>query len=332
MSNDTCALYLIFSHEHQDQLLRLVRSIRSLSPNSVIAIHHDPSKELLDSTLFSEGQGIHIIPDSIHGEWGDFSLVEQYLHAINWCRHNVAFNWLITLTGLCYPAMQLDIFEEQLKNTDYDAFVNHFDAFDPTHWPKGTGINRYLFAYFKISRNMYYYKVPVIFRTFLHRVRISFNNSQPFFRLISMPRGAATRFGVRRLFFPFSKGFTICGGRQMLNLNSKAVNAIFSFLNKNPGYIAYSRKTLIPDESFFTSILANDRNLNVSNEVLRYIKWPKNIQHAGSVAVITPEEVNEVITSEKPFALKFDSRINSAALDLMDEYLSKTIEIESLDL
>ena len=85
-------LYLIFSHDNREQLTRLVSAIRQLSKHSLIAIHHDPTKFTIDASLFARfnnrtpSNNIYIIPDSIRGEWGDFSLVEQYLHALNWCQ------------------------------------------------------------------------------------------------------------------------------------------------------------------------------------------------------------------------------------------------------
>ena len=106
----------------------------------------------------------------------------------------------------------------------------------------------------------------------------------------------------------------------MLNLNRKACQYVFDFLERNPEYEDYFRRALIPDEGFFTSILANDRHLRVCNDVLRYIKWPKAIG-APSVAVIARDEVNEAIQSGAPFGLKFDSRLDPAALDYIDEVL-----------
>jgi hypothetical protein len=314
-------LYLIFSHDHQEQLSRLVVSIRRLSSRAAIAIHHDPNKAPLDITLFSDVPNVHIIPDPIHGEWGDFSLVEQYLHSFKWCLANLSFDWIVTLTGLSYPIMPLEKFEAYLEKSEFDAFVYYFDAFDPLQWPKGTGTRRYLFTYFNLPRNPYYYKVPAFLRAALSRIRVAFNQNQPFFRIVPMPRGGSTRLGIRRWKLPFDKNFMICGGRQMLNMNRGTLYRVFSYLSDNPRYMDYAKRTLIPDESFFTSIVSNEPSLRVCNDVLRYIKWPLDRTHAASVAVITKSEVDEVVHSGKPFALKFDSRIDADALDIVDVFL-----------
>lgn len=314
-------LYLVFSHHHQEQLLRLVTTIRQLSPNGIIVIHHDPSGERLNTLPYADKENIHIIPHPVCGQWGDFSLVEQYLHSFRWCLENLDFDWLVTITGLSYPIMQLQKFESYLEHSENDAYAYHFNAFDPNHWPEGTGKKRYLFAYFKLPKNPYYYKLPSNIKAALGSYRIRFNQIQPFFRIISMPRGGATRLGVRRWRLPFNKRFTIYGGRQMININRKALDEIFSFLNENKKYISYSKRTLIPDESFFLNILCNSPNLNVCNDILRHIKWPDNINHASSVDVILSDEVEKAIQSGNPFALKFDVKIDPKSLDIVDKFL-----------
>ena len=318
-------LYLIFSHGRQQPLQRLARAIHQLSPNALIVIHHDPTQEESDHDLCAEIPRVHFIPDPVRGEWGDYSLVEQYLHSLRWCLDNLDWDWLCTLTGLSYPINSLSEFDSKLAESEHDAFIRHFDAFDPGPWPKGvvpkgTGETRYWFRYFKLPKFPYWHNVPARLRGFLSKARQMFNVSQPFFRIIPMPRGGKTRFGVRRFRLPFPPGFTLCGGRQMLNLNREACRHVFDFLENNPGYERYFRQVLIPDEGFFTSILANDHQLSISNNVLRYIKWPKGTG-ASSGAVITRDEIDVVTQSGAPFGLKFDAQLDLAALDYIDEIL-----------
>jgi len=148
-------LYLIFSHDNTEQLRRLAGAIRQLSPHSLIGIHHDPTKFTVDASLFNGIDNVHVIPNPIRGEWGDFSLVAQYLHALKWCGDNLEFDWLITITGLSYPVKLLTEFEDDLSTSEFDAYIYHFDAFDPSHWPSGTAETRYLFRYFRLPTFAY---------------------------------------------------------------------------------------------------------------------------------------------------------------------------------
>lgn len=317
-------LYLIFSHDHQEQLARLVRTIRNLSPNSLIAIHHDPTKSSLDIKLFADTNNVHIIPNPVRGEWGDYSLVEQYLHAMRWCITSLAFDWLCTITGLRYPIKPLLDFEASLEETVYDAFVYHFDAFDPDHWPKGTAKRATSLSTTSYRAFPSYYKIPLRIRTVLTKTRTIFNRMQPLFRIISMPRNCKTRFGIRRLRTPIENKLKLYGGRQMLNLNWYALERLFRFIDENPSWVTFSKRTLIPDELFFNSIIANDSELRVCNDALRFIKWPK--LHAASVAVITHDELSDALKSKAPFGLKFDSRVDSLAIDQVDVLLGLSID------
>jgi len=317
-------LYLIFSHENQAQVVRLAGAIRQLSANALIVIHHDPSKEVFEPATLLRIPGMRLIPNPLPGEWGDYSLVEQYLHALRWCRNNAEFEWLCTLTGLSYPLVRLGDFERMLLTSEYHAFVRYFDAFDPGPypkgvWPRGTGETRYLFRYFKLPRFRHYYLLPTWVKSRLAAACEALNLSS-LIRIAPLPRGARTRVGVRRMRLPFDNDFKIYAGRQMLNLNVRALDKVLAFVDSHPQYEAFFRRTLIPDESFFVSILANDRDLNVRNDVQRFILWPKGIG-ASSVGVITAGEVDIATRSGAPFGLKFDTRVAPDALDLLDSML-----------
>jgi hypothetical protein len=312
-------LYLIFSHDNIEQLVRLVASIRQLSPHALISIHHDPRHSILDLELFALIPDVYLVPQPIPGEWGDFSLVAQYLHAMKWCLNNLNFDWLVSITGLSYPIKPLTEFEEKLELSEFDAYVYHFDAFDPGHWPVGTAETRYLFRYIKLPKFYYYYKLPLGVRNRLVKWRVWLNAAQPLFRIVPMPRGAPTRLGIRRWLRPDRNGFRLYAGRQMLNIKRSVLSRIFEFIEKNPSWLVSQRRALIPDESFFNSIIVNDSKIKVCNDVLRYIKWPPD--HAASVAAIKHEEVDEVMQSGAAFALKLDSRIDPLSLDKIDNYL-----------
>ena len=314
-------LYLIFSHDHQPQLARLAQTIRRLSPQAEIAIHHDPQLAPLQVALFPAEWGVRIVPNPVRAEWGRYSLVEQYLHAFRWSIENLEFDWIVTLTGLTYPIRPLDHFEGMLAASAADGFVYHFDADDPAHWPSGTARTRLSFRYFTVPRFAYWHRVPSRLRSWLRHARIAFNANQPLIRIAPRPRGLKTLLGLRRTALPLPSGWRLQGGRQMLNLTADALRTVLRFVDANPAYCNWMRMGLCPDESFFTTILANSPALQLVNDVQRAIWWPPGVEHAASVAVITSNDLPEVLRQSAPFALKFDSRMDPHALDLIDEQL-----------
>ncbi len=307
-------LYLIFSHDHQPQVARLALIIRRLSPDAEIAIHHDPQLAPFDASLLRDEWRVRLIPDPVRAVWGGFSQVEQYLHAFRWSLSHLEFDWVITLSGFTYPIHPLEGFEAMLASSGMDAFVYHFDAYDPNHWPIGTAATRLQFHYFKFPKFRYWHRVPAPVRAGLQRLRVWLNAHQSLIRIVPRPRGVSTQLGIRRLRRPFGGRLKLQGGRQFLNLNVKALRVLLRFVDLNPEWTAYMRTCLNSDETFFTTILANAPHLSIDNDVQRFIRWPRGVQHAASGAVITADEIPEVLQSAAPFARKLDSRIDARAL------------------
>lgn len=316
------ACYLIFSHDWQPQLARLATTISRLSPNALVVIHHDPSKQALDPGLFSHLANLHIVPAPVPGRWGQYSQVEQQLHALRYCVENTTWDWVITLSGQSYPLQPLADFERMLAQAPCDAFVRHLavETWASGLLPRGEGQKRYSYRYFNLPRFAHYYLLPAGAKRLLEALRAGLNEVQPLLRIITLP-GSHPRLGVRRwVQKPLGEDFRLCVGRPPLQMNRRTCEYVLEYIDSNPAYAAYFRTTLLPDEGFFTSLLANASHLRVTNDALRYIKWNRGAG-ASRGAVITPDEVPAALESGKPFGLKFDMTAAPKCLDMIDEHL-----------
>jgi len=311
-------VYLIFSHVNPDQVLRLARALRRHSEDSYIAIHHDPSNSALETEQLRGIDRAYVVPAPIRGQWGDFSLVEQYLHALTWCRRHLDADWVVILTGQSYPLRPLGDFERQLAEAPFDAYVNPFEAMGTKEWPPGTARTRYFFRYFRLPRFAYWHRLPRGLREALRRSRQRINASQSLIRVVPMPRGAPTRLGIRRISTPFGASLKLYGGSQLMTLGRAAIEYALTFAAQNPWYTEYFRSTIIPDEVFFVTLLANNPGIRLGRDTSRFINWPRDQPDAASVAVIRREQLGEVRAGGAYFALKFDDRVDSGALDALD--------------
>ena len=315
-------LYLIFSHINPAQVVRLAGAIRQLSPRSKVVIHHDSSKSTFEPVNLTGLDSVYLIENPVTCEWGDFSQVQQYLHAFQWCRERIPeFDWVITLTGQSYPIRPLDDFELKLEHSGDEGFLYFFEASDPTHWPLGTSHNRHYYTYYQLPRFPYWYRVPSLAREFLQSVRKQFNLTQSLIRIMPFPKSQLTRIGFRRLPIPFPTGHRLFGGRQNMTLSRRSVEYVIEYCENNPDYVKFFRRTLNPDESFFLSILLNRDDFRFRNDLPLFTKWPRGERHAASCAIIETGDLPEILASGKYFALKFDQTIDAEPLSTIDRRL-----------
>jgi hypothetical protein len=299
--------------------VRLATTIRRLSPASLIAVHHDLVGDPFDPQLLQPIGEAHMAPERTRVEWGHFTIVDAILRTTAWLLQNFDFEWLIILSGQDYPLTPLGPFESELRSGAFDAYFEHFEAHDPSHWPEGTAFQRYYFQYLRLPRNPYFYKLPGALRQLLTWGRRAINAHQGIVRVMPRMRNSPAKLGIRSLRPPFSSTFPCWGGQNHLNLSRKCVVAIQRFAQERPEIVDYYRNTYLPEESFVHTTLLN-LEFRVSPEMFRYVHWG-NAKHAASPGVIRRGDIAAAIASKKPFGRKFDTRVDPTALDEVDRLL-----------
>lgn len=309
-------VYAIFSHINPRQVIRLVRTLRALSPHAHIVVHHDPGYPPLAAEQVEEAGG-RLIPDPVAGEWGDFSQVLQHLYVMRWCRDHLDFEWFITLTGQTYPIKALADFESTLARAPYDAFVEHFDAYDPAVWPSGEAARRYHYRFIQLPKFRYWHRLPTVVRERVPGLIRAFNAAQALVRIFTYPKGLRTRLGLLTIRRPFgNERLQLVGANQNTNYRRKAIEFLLSYVDANLGYSAYFRRTALPDETFFATVLCSHQALRVANDNLRHIHWAGPQSATGGV--LTVRELSDLETSPAWFALKFDQDTDPEILDILD--------------
>jgi hypothetical protein len=308
-------LYLIASHTNPDQVLRLVQTIRANSSNAFILIHHDEASSKLDRSAFESMRQVHILDNSISVKWGEFSLVEMELYCINWLFANsIQFDWLIFLSGQDYPIKSFSEIEQFLDTTEYDGFMEYFLATEPyqastqtrLRWKPDTGFKRFFYRYYKLP-------LPSSFNSLLFRLGRIINLLQSLITLVVDRHGA--KLGVR-CNTPFNNAFQCYAGSQWHTLSYRCVEYIREFVQQNPAIVNHYRCTLIPDESFFQTILLNHSLWNILNHNKRYIDW-----NGSKPAILTTQDFDRLISSDCHFARKLDLTIDAQLFDRLDQHI-----------
>jgi hypothetical protein len=312
-------LYLIASHQHPEQLVRLVRALHPDGSNSQVVIHHDRAQSPLDPSLFTDFTNVHILEKTIAVQWGEFSMVEMELHCIDWIiQHQLEFDWLVFLSGQDYPIQPIGQIEHFLETTQYDGFMEYFLAEKPPEnpapnglqWQSKTGIQRFFYHYHHLTSIR-------ICKSILFRISRWVNGNQPWFNLV-VDRNAA-KLGIRYQNPPFHDTFQCYAGSQWYILSRACIQAIHGFVKYHPEVIDYYRKTIIPDESLIQTIVLNHPQFQILNDNKRYLVW--NSQSKPDV--LKAKDFEQLIASKHFFARKFDQISDRRILDLLDQHLSR---------
>jgi hypothetical protein len=306
-------LYLIQTHKNPDQIYRLVKTIRKSSPSSTIVISHDSNSPPLDSENFCDlpGEPVHCL--YAQSGRGDLSLVLAYLETLEWIyKQNIKFDWLVNLSGQCYPTQPLHYLENLLSETDYDGFLEYFELFSGNvPWTLKKSQDRYLYHYWRSGFLLSKWQ-----RAILKPLKIIVNGTQPFLRLhwyndrLMLGRRAAD---------PFGHKFVGYGGSYFHILSDQCVKFLYTFTNSEDGkkMIEFYKKTWVPVESFLQTVLMSNGSFKFYNHNKRYINW--NVTSSGHPGIITSKHYSDMTKDEIFFARKFDMIKDSEILDKLDQ-------------
>jgi hypothetical protein len=308
----TRVVYLVLSHKHPRQVARLVRRLRPEGSDAHVVLHHDESASHIDAALLQGIGNVHRIP-ARPVAWGDFSHVAAILRGLRWARNHLDFDWLVLLSGQDYPIRPVPETEALLSATEFDGFVKGSVVGSGPNTDR-EGFRRYFYRYYHVPWSSSLHPSSAQDQGPVGHAARQMRDAQSFFSLKTAPAGVYV--GVRRLRTPFSREFPCYRGSTWFTLSSRCVEAIDSFTKANPSYVRTYRRTRSAAESFIITILLNDRRFNLSSDHLRYIRFRG---HRPNPEILTADDLDELLSSGKYFARKFDMDLDAEILDLLDE-------------
>lgn len=304
--------YLIQTHKEPDQIDRLVRRIKSLTPTAQILISHDFTHCDLERSRFEDLSDVDIIAS--RGGRGNFAIVQSYLDGIQWLLDTGSdFSWLINLSGQDYPIQPLAQVEQFLSQTDYDGFVHHFKVFsNQSPWKRNEGYSRYKYRYRTVVSTL-----PDWQKKLLKPVKI-LNYIQPFFR-VNFSYGVTL--GLRTP-VPFDENFVCYGGSFLCTLSRNCIEYLHNFVASNPEIVHYYQGVAIPDECFIQTVLINSRLFKLCNDCKRYFDFSET--RDGHPRILSTIDFPALTQSQAHFARKFDPAHDEQILELIDRQLLET--------
>ncbi|HTJ27017.1 MAG TPA: beta-1,6-N-acetylglucosaminyltransferase [Candidatus Limnocylindria bacterium] len=298
-------VYFIASHTNPDQVARLVRRLRRDSPNALVLIHHDESQSHLGAERFAGDANVVVMPESVAVEWGQFSQVELVLRGIDaLLATGRDFDWVVLLSGQDYPIRPIAEFETDLARLGDGAIA---------YEEQTALLDRYVLSWHRLPRWLENRITNALFS------RLSrFNARQPFVRFVSGRVGC--QIGVRTARSPFGATLRPYKGTTWWTLSRRCIDYVRTYVRDNPSFVDwYRRRTLMPDESFFQTILFNAGIFRLRNDDGRFVRWEP--PEAPSPVTLRAVDLDAVLASGKYFGRKFDERVDAAVLDRLDAHL-----------
>jgi hypothetical protein len=332
MTSVTHVTYAIVAHSREQQLLRLVRVLRTESPNSSVVIHWDRESPPLDWAPFLELGNVFLVEDPVHPQWGAFEMVAAVVRSMRTAAERTAFDWFVLLSGQDYPVAPLERIERELADSGCDAFLDAQRIASGRlafRWRRSADTRlgrRYYFAYWPLPS--FGGGLPWRIRGAIHRAAFLVDAHQPFLALWPMPSGVPWRVGVRRVRTPFSPQRPCRTGSAWFNLSRRGVERVLERAGQRSPLVRHYRSTVLVDESFFHTLVCGEPDLAVKFDTCRFEVWEET-ESPLHPDPLTVARLDEMLGCGKHFARKFDQKIDSDVMDRIDEHRRRLGALEA---
>jgi len=292
--------YIIIAYKNLGQVQRLIGRLDDRDSHFVIMldVKVTPSEVAAFEAATVNKDRVQVVHKLSIG-WGRFSLTQANILGLQELfAREISFDYVFSLSGQDYPIVSRERIRKALEEAKGASFLEH-DPFPIHKWIDGGKGRIY-------SWNIFLWK----------RFALQLPKA-------TVPRHALTRMIYATLSAPvpwrcaLPNGMHPFGGSMHWILSREAALYVRDYLLGHPEYVTRFRATLVSDEIFFQTILANSplRGKLINNDQ-HYLCWPG--EHAASPAVLTMRGLPAIQASGMLFARKFDSTKDPDLLDAMD--------------
>jgi Core-2/I-Branching enzyme len=289
--------FILVTYKSPQQIIRLIEKLNQMFDHPPMACHHDFLKSELPLDAISKN--VSIVYPHLRTGWGSFTVVESMISALKLLYEaNNSPNWFIFLSEADYPIKSANKIINDLTSSQYDVHMHHeeinYNAYE-SDWQKMC-FDRYCTMKFRAS--------------FLNK------KLRLYERTISLRHPWLTK-----PFLPFSQNLRCFAGEHWFCANRQAAEYLIEFHRSKPALANHYRRlekfTIIPEESYYHTVLCNAPHLKVSQNHWRYIDWgwATDIAHPKTLLL---EDIPKMQASSAHFARKFDFEKGVTVLDELD--------------
>lgn len=291
--------YLLTAYDNPKHLIRILKSTNN--SNVDYFIHIDKKSKY--KFEIPNWRNIHILKENNNVNWGGFSFIQAVIKLLEYANNNDKYYYFVLLSGTDYPIKNNKKIFNFFSSNNGTEFIN-LSPMPNNDKP----LHRVEYFYLENALN---YHISSLWKRIFNRL----------VRILHIKRRLPKEY-LDYIFF---------GGSNWWALTYNCVNYILNFIKKNPKFVNYYRYTLIPEESFFHTIIGNSKYINNVSNSVTYAYWSKN--HIGHPELITKRHLkifdNESIKTDYGngqarilFARKFSDN-NPEVIEEIDKFLRK---------
>lgn len=291
MSSGASVGFVILSHAHPEQALRLVDTLNRMYHFPPIAWHHDLSQSPLDVAKVLPN--VRLVTPSLRTGWGKFSVVRAFLAALELLYTSDDPDWFCLLSGADYPTSSADAVLQELEAAECDAFLD-VHQLGPTR-PRAQIVGDWnpSLAHLETSEQ---YRAKDRF----------YNKGQLWVPLLrTRPR---LRLGRHTFHLPidgrhpYSSHFGLFWGDHWFTANRRAADVLLSPTANHRKLARHLTRRVFPEECYYQTVLCNSPRLTICRDNRRFAVWNGGGAHP---MMLGEAELPPILASGAHFARKF---------------------------
>jgi hypothetical protein len=292
--------YIILAHKLPDQLIRLVRKLNTLSACFFIHIDKKTDSNTFEKikTALREFDNVYFL-DRYARYYGDYYHLKATLDALVRIKTvGVQFDYVVLLTGQDYPIKSNGYIQEFLLNAKGNSFLEYFSLPSDVWKNEDGGLDRIYYRHYCVRGRHFAFQRKNRLPGLLNPIWSYLSKFPPVRR--KSPRNL-TRF---------------YGGSAYWCLSRACIEYLLNYIESNSSLVNFFEHVDIPEESFFQSILLNSPLAgSLINKNLWYILWST----AHHPFVLDSSKYEDIMSTDKLFARKFDLTVDDKILDKIDQ-------------
>lgn len=312
------AAYVVLSHLDPARVERMVERILALSPGACVLVRHDARRAAAPRITSPR-----VVVEAHRGDrdWGSWELVDQTRHALHRAAELFDPRLLIVVSGQDYPCRDLAGWERGVLAGGAGwvcAFLHELHYRPRWGRPYGDGddtLTRYLYRWYPLPAGRWLHRSSSSGARALRWAATRVGHYlEPIVAVRTVTRGRGYHVGIRARKTPFDDAHPCLMGSQWMALDRASLAAIDAAFDHDRLMRATYRRSIIPDESAFQTVLGW-RQPPQPGGIVSHTVWEAALD---APRTLTIDDLDEILASGAPFCRKLAAGLSDELADALD--------------